>query len=238
MYDLETDEQFEAAGTPTACPAEPTTDGPCSVNIQFYSALEFASGMGNAAELTFDRANLVRDSCGRFAVGGLPTVPMSAYAVGARPAASDTTRRLAGIVAVAAPGEQLNNLRLYTMRTSTDMTWSTSAGLTDGTFASKGLYVHLFLREGQPVSGVTATFNGAAQAANDYYFTDTGPLERTMVSNTATATGANGLALITGNGALSLNAYGGSGGGCTYAGVSGGTIRGVVVVQPRPDCAP
>jgi hypothetical protein len=236
LYDLETDATIESDVPPALCPAELTADGPCSINVQFYDAVFFASNMGNTAELAYDKANLVRDTCGRFAVSGLPAASRAVTAVGARPAASDTTRRLTGVVAAVAQGQQANNVRLYSMRTSTDMAWSTSAGLPSGTFASRGVYVNIFTRQGTPVAGVTATYMGATRPDSDYYFSDAAAGSRTTVAAAQTATGANGVSLLTAVTPIAENAFGGTGGSCTYAPISGGTIAGVVFVQPRPDC--
>jgi hypothetical protein len=236
LYDLETSATIQD----TAAPCSNDTlaaDGPCSLDVQFFDAVPFATGGGTAGELAYESDKLIRDSCGRFRVTLNATGSVDGFvAVGARPAATDTTRKLSGVVIPAPFGSQTNNVELYSMRTSTDMAWSTSADLADGTFASKGVYVSIFKSEGEALDGITMV-GPANPAANDFYFSDTDPDTRRTINPTANATGANGTGLLIGQPPLATMAFGGTGpgvpAGCSFPNVSGGVVPGVVFVQLR-----
>jgi hypothetical protein len=245
LFDLENTMLLQDSGPPTRCDnANLAADGPCSLDVQFFDAVPFATGGGTAGELPYENDKLIRDSCGRFRVTLTATGTVNGFvAVGARPAPADTTRKLSGVVVPAPLGAQVNNVEVYSMRTTTDMAWSTSAGLASGTFASKGVYVSIFRRNNVPVAGVTMvgpnsnTTPSTPATDQDYYFSDTDPDLRRTATMARDATGANGTGLLINMPPLAPDAFGGSGTGvpenCSYPNVSGGVVPGVVFVQVR-----
>jgi hypothetical protein len=82
-------------------------------------------------------------------------------------------------------------------------------------------------------AGVTFTKAGNTVPANDYYFTAAETM-RTTVDTNATATGANGTALITGATIDDSVMYAGTGGlgtGCRWEPHAGASLPGIVFIQ-------
>jgi hypothetical protein len=82
IYDTETDQPVVGTDpTATRCnPAEPTADGPCSLDLKFYDALDFAQNPDTAQPLVpEDNGGVYVDDCGRYRGENIPppTFPFS-----------------------------------------------------------------------------------------------------------------------------------------------------------------
>ena len=211
IADAQTDAFFEAAGaTGAACPGTPTTDGPCSVGIRFYDALDFAGNPSGAVPIV--PGSLVVDDCGRFRATEVAPGGLSFVAVVTDDAIGTTDRHRRSSANVAA---STSKLRTYVVRNETDTAWSTSAGLVGPTFVDRGVVAMDFRYQGAGRAGVTVTRNGSTQIADDYYFSDGGPM-RTTVDPGLLVTGTNGTGLILNSTLQNHSGQGGEPTGCEW----------------------
>jgi len=173
-------------------PDAPTASGACSVAVNVYSALPFTAGPTTTPPLDSYDAGI--DGCGRFfALVAEPQLGYLAVAVDDAPGHADS-RVLTWAAAPAAAGISVL-LDVYTQTHALDAQWTSAAGLTGQSFATRGALLYLYGDPDAPAAGVTITENGAAEPANDYYFADTDPDTRLALAPSQTSTGANGAAL-------------------------------------------
>jgi hypothetical protein len=233
LVDLETREPIAAPGaTGVTCPAVPTDDGPCSLELAFYDALTFASDPGTDP-LPVDQITI--DDCGRYKGVNvdLPFTMSIGVAVDDAPGTSDDYV-LTGVALFGESGRQETDVNAYVALHTTDEKWTSSANppFAPTTFSEKGVYVALFMHNNIPIEGVRVTAGGAIRPADDCYFSDTDK-QLTTVDTSLTATGPNGAALLVNS---SLGDHGGEGGelaGCTWEGALATAIPGVVFVQEK-----
>lgn len=196
LYDSQTDQPIAAPGaTGAACPGTPTADGPCSLRIQFFDALEFAMNPATATP-RLPAGGLTVDDCGRYRAVDLPQAGFGFMGVAVDDAVGATDRyRQTGVALANEAALPARGFRAYATRITTDMAWSTTAGLTGATFATRGVLAAIFTYGGAPVSGVTLTRGGGTATADDYYFSDSNA-QRTTVDAARNVTGNNGTALV------------------------------------------
>lgn len=177
--------------------------------------------------------------------------------------ASDVTRPFNGFVAVttddlsgspgdlytltvvataAAAGETVANFNAFATRHETDAMWTTSAGLTGDSFATRGVYLPIFLDPlathlgpfgGAPVAGVQITQGGSPDAMKDYYFSDADPLTRGTIDPLQAVTGTSGAGLWINGTLIQFSGTGGEPAGCTWPSTLAATAPGTVFVQER-----
>jgi hypothetical protein len=248
IYDIETGLPFQdGTGEDSAScdPTNPTTDGPCSLNIGMYDPLMFAADPTGTPPLAVDTITI--DKCGRFSSINV-TRPFNGFmAVAVNDASADGTfmpeggvqdiYTNTGIAFPVAPGEKRAGMEAAVTKRTTDDMWTTTAGNPFGalTFSAKGVYLAVFTYQGQPVSGVTITGGGVSQSGDDYYFadSDTGTNRRT-VDSSKSATGPNGTGLLTNSGLRMHSGTGAEPAGCEWPSDLAAAIGDVVFFQERP----
>jgi len=200
LYDSQTDAVFQAAaadGTPCD-PNNPTSEGPCSMSLTFYDAVDFAQNPATAQPLV--PADLYYDDCGRYRATDLPRATFGFIGLGIDDATGAADRnRLTGVATPNAPPTPTAHKKFkgYVTRNETDMAWTQTAGLTGMTFAERGVLAIIFHYHDLPVAGVQVRRNMSPIPNDDYYFSDTDPA-RSTVAVAQTTTGANGTVLVTG----------------------------------------
>jgi hypothetical protein len=232
LLDLETSAPIaDGNATGKACTAT-TSSGPCSMTIKAYDAIAFAGDPTGAAELTHDP--IVIDDCGRYRVANIQPNGAAFIGIGLDDAmGAPDTHRLSGVAIPTVASKAAPGIPAYAMKTSTDTSWTSQAGLTGGSFADRGVYVGIFLHGTMPVSGVKVVRGGVTNPAQHFYFKDTDPSMRSMIDTAATATGVNGTAVTIGNG--SLTTYTGSGSepaNCKWPSLMGDEIPMVAFIEP------
>jgi hypothetical protein len=206
--------------------------GPCALAIRAFDALAFLSNPGGATPLTTGESLV--DACGRFRLSGVadPSLGFALLAVDdASGAANDHV--VSAVARPVAGGDEVEGLTLDAIGIGVDADWTTDAGAPFGadTFASRGAVALVFLHGGEPVAGVTARAQGAADAGADFYFSDPSAGSRVEVDAGAAATGANGTALVADNDLVERDGVGGLAAGCVWESALAGGAAGVVLVQ-------
>lgn len=229
LADIETDAFLEApAATGAACPGSATADGPCSVSIRFYDALDFASNPAGATPIVPE--SLYVDDCGRYRATNL-TPPSLGYLAAAVDDASGTSdrHRLTAVAEATANAADLAALRTFVTRIETDTAWSTGAGLAGPSFADLGVVAAVFRWRELGRAGVQITRNGSASTADDYYFSDASAARSTVAAGQA-VTGTNGGALFLGSSLVDHSGTGGEPPACQWPSRLVASIPGVVFV--------
>jgi hypothetical protein len=226
-----------------------SSNGTPSANIilQVYDPIAFVNNPSSAPMTTAST-----DDCGRFVLQDVGPTPID----GTIAIATDDVNNAAaddyvhtGVASIATPGEVINNMHAFVFRRTTDVAWSTAAGLpSTTTFGKTGVYIPIFIDPkmppvapfaGTPVSNVAITENTVA-VTGAYYFTDTDPLMRTTVAPmTQTVTGPNGTGLYTLE--KGLGQFSGTGmepAGCTWPMDPASGPANVAYVQERVPMAP
>ncbi len=198
IFDLETSQPLDDGNATNGEPSK-------KIELRVYDPIAFVAG--NAPVL----AMAAPDSCGRFAIMNAPLPGSLFIAV----ATDDVTGSgsddyvLTGIAAPVSGGVTLPDLRAWVFRRTTDTKWSTQAGLAAGaTFGKMGVYIPIFLSGTTPLAPFPLTPTPDVMVAivgssgtrvvhpeNDFYFDDSDPLARTLLSTTRAQTGMNGTAL-------------------------------------------
>lgn len=234
LYDLETNERFEAAGALGARCEPGATTGPCALAIRAFDAVQFAMNPTMAMPLAVGESYL--DDCGRYRLADItvPTGPFIGLGIDdAAPAMAGPLgiTNVVGLATARAPDTAVKDFEAFIASKATTDAWTASGGPP----LSGGIYAMLFRerRTGTALSaGVTATVNGApVAAASDHYFAGCSSL-RTSIDAAANATGGNGTALVTG--ATLGNAYSGAGGlpaECRYSAHAGVALPNILFVQ-------
>jgi hypothetical protein len=246
LYDTETDLPLAPApgATGTRCnPAAPATDGPCALEIKAYDALAFAENPTGATPLVVPDG-IYLDDCGRYKAINIPgtTFGFVGLAVDEAAGVADA-HRLTGVATDEDFARPAADFRAYTTRISTDMAWTTSAGLTGMTFAQRGVLAIIFHRDAEndaPVAGVSLRRGTPATLLDntkDFYFSDVGIARTTIadpVANPAAVdmTGANGTVLaIDAPQVVAHDGVGGLPATCQWPSNLAAAIPGAVFVQ-------
>lgn len=239
LIDAQTDDGIADVADPMLCDPENRPDtGPCSLEVLFYDALGFAGNPTGSTPLTADvRVN----NCGRVVATNIPAPATGFLAIGVDDAdnANNDNYVLGGVVIASMPNLRRDDIDLYAVTQDSDELWTQSAGNPFGagvTFGDRGAYLPIFTHKGTPIAGVTVTENGAPQPADDYYFDDTDPLERTAIDVGRTNTGPNGSAILVNS---QLVNHSGTGSesmleGCIWPTNLAAALPNVYFVQSRP----
>ena len=232
LVDLETNAPVAVAHpTRTACTGV-TADGPCSIALRFVDFLEFSMNPVSATPIAPE--SLIVDDCGRFRATNLNRPAFGFIGVVTDDAAGTSDRHRPTLIVspngLAAPAA---GRRAYVTRSATNQAWTAAAGLGGQTLLDRGLLVLSHRHRGNPVAGVSARRAGNPIPNDDLYFSDPGPT-RSTVAPAATATGANGTALVLN--VPSATNHSGAGAeppGCRWPESLGAAIPGAVMVLER-----
>lgn len=213
IVDTGTGEPMQAT-EPTTAPCDPdapTDTGPCSLDVAVYDALGFAAGPTGVSPQAVGESMV--DECGRFRLANVARPFSGLIAIGV----DGPARALTGRMLETGPGETITNVAAYATASSTDASWTSSAGLAGASFANRGVVMAIFRHGDAPVGGVGITRGGMLVPAESYYFSadDTGTT-RATIDPTRSTTGPNGAALMIGS---SLGQHSGTGGepaGCAW----------------------
>lgn len=238
IYDTETDlpivDPMTAGGAPCD-PVNPTATGPCSLELQFYDALDFAQNPMSAMPLP-PEGGVYLDDCGRYRGHNMPRATFGFIGVTVDDADGTADRHvLTGVAtsnAIASPG---NRFRAYVTRNETNTAWTAAAGIGSPSFAERGMLAIIFHYKGMPRSGVTVRRNGNnVPAGEDFYFADTG-IARTMIDTVGSpndVTGPNGTVVVINSPTpISHDGVGGEPAGCIWPANLAASIAGVSFVQ-------
>jgi len=233
LRDVETDAEIRAASPNFAScgSGAEATDGPCTLQIKFYDALDFAGNPTGAAALPVQAFDM--DDCGRYVAQNIdhPTLGFVGVVVDDA-AAAPNDHRLTAMAFAASSAQVLDNQRTYVIRTSTDVKWSTDVGLGANTFVDRGVLMSIFFHGTTPTVGVTVTSNGSARPTDDYYFTDTDAKLRQTVTATG-PTQANGAALLLGSSLVQHSGQGAEPSACVWPSDLGAAVPGVLWLLTR-----
>lgn len=242
IFDLETNLKFQAqdaSGTPCD-PQNPTTTGPCALNVTPYDAIQFASNPQTAAPRPF--GSFFMDDCGRYRVvdidtnGTGPFIGLGIDDLGMPNGPAGVTVTVGVATGKASP--VVADFEGWIVKASTTQLWADSGGPS----LAGGIYVAAYrrhkLRAGvdrhAPQEGVTfAHQNGTTYPSQDYYFAST-ELEHRTIDPNATMTGFNGSALVTGRSVAESAVFVGQGGlgpNCRWEPHAAASLPGIVFVQ-------
>jgi len=219
--------------------AAPTADGPCSLQVRFYDALDFAGDPVGAQPLQVPDGVYV-DDCGRYRGIDMPRATFGFIGIGVDDAPGTADRHVLTGVSTSNAFASLpaTGFRAYVTRHTTDQAWTTSAGLGGQTFGQRGVLLAVFRYHDQPVAGVAVRRNSAAIPADDYYFGGT-TIGRISVETARTVTGANGSALIINSPTpIAHDGVGNEPAGCVWPSTLGASIPGAVFVQLKDASTP
>ncbi len=239
LYDFETNAKFQAASPSGAqCnPATPEADGPCSLFIAAYNAVDFAGAPTTTTPLP--NTDLYIDNCGRFRISNIDTAaagPFTGLGVDDIADMGPTGVTITAAVATATkPMTAVKALEAFIVKPATAAKWSPSVSLQTGVYAP--IYRQHKLGNGDPFAnqtGVEVAKNGSNTGVTDFYF-PAAATDRGALDTGANATGANGTALVTNakltDGNLAYGGIGGLGQGCTYEPHAGASLPGIVFIQ-------
>lgn len=185
----------EANARGAACDAaSPSDSGPCSLGIELFILQDLVQQPATAEPIPPEELTI--DTCGRFAAIGVPDAP-------------DLPFHLVLVVDDVGPGDRFVRSAtsyddattrfgltrpIFLLAHETDAQWAVAAGQSDGAVTDTGALVLRYLRDDVPVRGAEV-FDTPGEA---FYFDDPAATTAVSLSRTATATGANGAALIVG----------------------------------------
>jgi len=235
LYDVETNERFEAAGaTGARCTAGATT-GPCALAIRAFDAIVFASSPGTATPLAVEDTYI--DDCGRYRLSNItppanPFVGLGIDDAAMAMAGPGGVTNAVGLATKTAAGTATPDLEAFIATKATTDAWAASGGPA----LSGGIYAMVFRARSKGAAlspGVTVTRNGSMIPANDHYLAGCSSL-RTSVDTAAAATGGTGTALVTGASVAEGVAYSGTGGlppECRYDTYAGASLPFILFTQ-------
>lgn len=235
IYDFETNQPFAQSGAMgTRCSPGATT-GPCALGIHAYDAVAFAASMGGAPALATGEVYL--DDCGRYQVPNIPIGSLTApfVAIGVDDFDVATKKGPLGItnavgLATAATGGTTKDFDAFVVPKTTSDKWAGMPPL-DGTH---GIFAAIYRghRTGSDLaSGVTFKALTGTATTTVYYL---GGTTRSSVDTAATATAANGTALVGISGGMATDQYYGLGGlpaECKWENHGAASVPYVVFIQ-------
>ncbi len=233
--------EMDADGT-LCDPASPTADGPCSTEILFYDAVDFATNPDAAVPLNTGRIQI--DNCGRFRGESIdfPTqAPFIGISIDNATGGGGSSWARTGVAVEVSPNLLEQGTRSYAVKFTTIDMWTTSAGdpFSPDTFWDRGVYVPLFLggepTEADPkrIAGATILSAGSTAAGRDYYFSDTDPNMLTTVDAGLNVTGMNGAGLMVDSDLVMHSGQGAEPAGCRWPSNLADSIPTVAFIQER-----
>ena len=202
IYDLATDQPFQAASpTGTRCTAA-TATGPCALSINAVDAAAFAMNPTGTTPLSV--GNVYIDDCGRYRMENIASPSGPFIGLGFDDASSSLQgpagiTNAIGTAMVAQLGLAVPNFDGFVGSKTMSDAWTASGGPA----ASAGMYINIFRAHQvghDEQAGVTFCKQQGSTCVpvpnDDYYFrmSETGRME---IDPAATATGANGTAIVT-----------------------------------------
>jgi hypothetical protein len=194
LHDLATGQPFADPGAECARCTGPSDSGPCSLGIVAYDALEFGTNPQGAQPLAVDEVYV--DDCGRFKLENitLPTGPFIGLGIDDAQQGPQGTTNAVGVATLKTPGLATKDIEAFVVDAATTTAWTQSGGPS----LAGGMFVAIFRatstgQVNQP--GVTVTRGGQPIPNDDHYFVMTEAVRMT-IDPQATATGANGTAII------------------------------------------
>jgi hypothetical protein len=213
IYDFENMSAFADTGAVGAKCGTGSTSGPCSIQIKAFDAISFAMNPQAATELA--HGPVYQDDCGRYRVPdisapGGPFVALGIDDADAAKAGPTGTTNATGVATKFVLNGVVKDFEAFIVTGATTASWEGSPGAPP---LSGGYYVDVFRAHSTgfaPQAGVTVTKSGVTIPNNDWYFTST-EITHDTIDSAATATGANGSAIITGASVADGVAYSGQG---------------------------
>jgi hypothetical protein len=195
LWDVETEDVVAATAPIGAACSGITSDGPCSLSVRFFDALDYASNPQGAVPVPAE--SVVVDDCGRYRATNLPNPTFGFLAVVTDDASGEPDDHApTGIALATAQGQPARGLRAYATRRATDAAWTASTGLTGMSFATRGVLVAVFAHGTTPIAGVQIRASTTpVAAASTFTFSDTGATRALAVAQPE-VTGANGSVLV------------------------------------------
>lgn len=233
LWDIES-EQTLVATNPTGGSCGFTQDGPCSMSVQFYDALDFAQNPMAAVPLPAE--SVIVDDCGRYRGRNIVRATFGFIGVVVDDA-TGTADRHAPTAVVTSNGLATphDGFRAYLTRRTTDQAWTAASGLGGApTFSERGALINVFTYHGVPRAGVQIRRNGSnAPAADSFGFADTG-VTRSLLAPQQETTGPNGsVLLINSPTPIAHDAVGGEPAGCIWPSQLGASTPGVILMQRK-----
>ena len=197
IYDLLTDQPFQATGAVgNKCTAGATT-GPCALGIKAYDALSFAAGPSTATPLAVGQVYI--DDCGRYRLvdidpPGGPYVGLGFDDADAGLIGPAGITNGVGVATLKDVGNATKDFDGFVAAKSTTDMWTNSGGPT----LAQGMYINIFRGHHaghDEQAGVTFTRSGNPVPNDDFYF-HAGDAGRTTIDPAASSTGANGTAIV------------------------------------------
>jgi hypothetical protein len=247
LYDITDNSPFQASdGDGTRCDlATPTADGPCSLRMDAFNAVDFAGDPMGATPLNVGDKYL--DNCGRYKF--IDVTPPAAPFIGlgfddaaAADAGPPGLTNAVGAALASNPDSSTDNFEAFIAPKATTDMWANG-----GPTVATGFHVLIFRKHKCDANGTCTGDRFAAQSGvqiykgaqavpnSDTYFeaSDTG---HTMIDAGATSTGMNGTGLLTGATTIDGLVWTGMGGitdttSCTWEQHAAASIPGVVTFQ-------
>ncbi len=238
LYDLATGVAFQDSGATGAACTTATPTGPCSLAIQAYDAIAFATDPTTATPLTVGGVDI--DDCGRYRVRDItpPSGPFIGLGIDdSAPAALGPTgtTNAVGVATLTAANTATKGFEAWIVTQATTDMWTATGG---PTVTTTGVFAAIYRAASTGTAtqaGVTFTRNNVAEPTDTFYFA-AGDAMRLAVDPTAMMTGANGTALIDNANVADSLAYSGTGGfadttDCRWETHAGASLPNVVFVQ-------
>lgn len=233
LWDIETDQTIMGSN-PSGGSCGFTQDGPCSMSVRFFDALDFAQDPMNAQPLQAE--SVIVDDCGRFRGRNIMRATFGFIGVVVDDATGTADRHAPTAVvtsnAIASPER---SMRAYLTRRTTDQAWTAASGLGGGpTFSERGALLNVFTYHGVPRAGVQIRRNGSnVPAAESFGFADPG-VTRSMLDPQQDTTGPNGSVLVINSPTpIAHDAVGGEPPGCIWPSQLGASTPGVILMQRK-----
>jgi hypothetical protein len=246
LYNIADNSEFRATGSPTGARCTmPTADGPCSLRMDAYNAIDFAH---DPMTTPLNVGDKYLDDCGRYKFvdvtpPGAPFIGLGFDDADASKMGAPGETNAVGVALPTNPDTSTNHFEAFIAKQSTTDQWANG-----GPTVATGFHVLIFRAhtcqadnftctgdrfELQP--GVQILADASAVPNNDYYFSDT-DTKRTMVDASLTSTGTNGTGLLTGASVDDSLIWNGMGGitdtvNCKWEKHAAASIPGVVTFQ-------
>jgi hypothetical protein len=253
IYDIKDMSEFRSGSAANGTPCTTvTTDGPCSLRMDAYDAIDFANHAGSAMPATpLAVGGTYLDDCGRFRFENVPqpASPFVGLGFDDKDASKMGPPGTTNAVGVATPfaSDATTSLEAYIATKATTDMWSSAAGAPT---VAQGIYVPIFRKhfcdpalgcttpaqQFDTASGVQIYKNTQAVPNNDWYFSDTGSGDHTTIDSSLTVTGANGTGLLTGASVADSIVWTGMGGivdtaNCTWEKHAAASLANIVTFQ-------